>query len=402
MKNQTKNLKYGFTTGTCAAAAATGAYLFLRKILSKQETSINDSFQNISLPIKNQIPVLLPDNKTIDIHYSIIHADYSSVTVEVIKDAGDDPDITNHIPIRVNASYINTSDIKKEDYSIILNSSKLILSSNGGIGIVTKKGLDADFGKWAINSVPRKMILDNLRHNGFENDKNKILKISIEAVNGTEIAKKTLNKMLGVIGGLSILGTSGIVVPYSNAAYIKTIEILIKSLNAEGFNELALVTGNKTKKALLKTCPTLEESQIIRIADFIGASLEAVTKFNFKTVHIACMPGKLYKYACGNYYTHAHKTALDMSLLILELQNFNLPQNIMDKLKSSKSVAEAMTFLNEDTIKKILNILAIKALNNLKKWANNINIKIYVFTSDNEDSKPILQLLDNNKILNTQ
>ena len=377
MKKNKDKLRYGFTTGTSATVAATGAYIYLKKIILKKDIA-----KTLSLPITEKLEVKLPENKKLTINYSIIKIDNNSVTAEVIKDAGDDPDITNNIKIRAKVEFIQKEDIKEEDYIIPLKDSTLIISSHGGIGVVRKKGLDATLGKWAINIVPRKMIIDNLMDYGIDKPKDETLRVSLQAVNGTIIAKKTLNKMLGVTGGISILGTSGIVVPYSNSAYIKTIEILIRSQASEGKDELALVTGNRTKKALLQDCKSLQESDIIRIADFIGASLERISQYNFKKVHIACMPGKLYKYACGIHYTHAHKTALDMTLMIEKLKKYTLPEKTLINIKNSKTVSEIFSFLKPSIINTILVYFTEKALINLQKWSGSKNIILYVYNSE--------------------
>jgi len=364
-----KNLRKGFTTGTTASAAALSAYNFLTGQITEK-----NGMQDVSLPA----------DKTLKIPYRIISSSGGSVISEVIKDAGDDPDITDKIVLRAEVCYADESAAVPEDYIIKCGFGKIILNCSGGIGLVTRPGLDAEQGKWAVNSVPRRMIGLNLESAGF-GGKDEILKVSLSAVNGEKIAEKTLNGMLGVKGGISILGTTGIVVPYSNAAYRDTLKIQFRTLSAEGKREIILATGNRTKQFFLRDFPEFSSAAAVRIGDFIGASMEFTGECGYRKVYIACMAGKLYKYACGLKYTHAHKAALTFDLLLAEMRKMNLSSEIIEKAADCASISEVGGVLDGEIFLRLLKIFASYASDNLKKWNNGVSeIVLYVYSNTGE------------------
>jgi len=299
MKEKYKKLRKGYTTGACAASGAVASYIALKNRIYCNAVKIN--FLNGEL---HSLPV------------EITKCDKNTAVSKVIKDAGDDPDVTDKAVIVVKISNDeNNITILSEDYIELCGKSRLIIRGGEGVGLVTKPGLEVECGKWAINHGPRKMILNNLLKAGFGKNENEFLLIEIIVRDGDKIAEKTLNPMLGVKNGISILGTTGIVEPYSNSAYIRTIEIMIKSVVKLGINEIALTTGSRTLKAVQRDCPTLPDYACIRIGDFIFDSIKTAKCEGVKIVNIGCMPGKLYKYACGIENTHAHKAKLDINIM---------------------------------------------------------------------------------------
>ena len=181
-----KKLRYGFTTGSAATAAAKSAAEFL----------INGNYSE-------NVEIILPNNSKLSIETKVLEKNDNYSICSIIKDAGDDPDITNGIEIFAKVRKIEETEIK--------------IIGGIGVGKVTKKGLAIEIGDWAINPVPRQMIRENLSE--YIKDKNFGLEVEIIVPNGEEIAKRTLNEKLGVIGGISILGTTGIVKPMSEEAY---------------------------------------------------------------------------------------------------------------------------------------------------------------------------------------
>ncbi len=366
MNKAMKNLRQGYTTGACAVAGAVSGWLVLNEH-----------------PEPRQINLIIPHGQQLIIPLSRVERTDAIVETTIIKDAGDDPDVTDKMIIKVRVNYATSADVDSKDYLENCGNGLIIVKGGAGVGMVTRPGLDATVGKWAINSSPRKMLVDNLKHYGF-GDKKCCLSVEITAVNGAAVAKKTLNPMLGVLNGISILGTTGIVVPYSNAAYIKTIEIMIRCAVEEGARELAFTTGSRTKNAVLRDCPTVNEATCIRIGDFIADALRAAAATTLTRVHVACMPGKLYKYACGYEYTHAHRVRLESTLMIEELKLLGVSQDLLDKIVKCDTVGEAAANLTADIYKQLLARLANRAFNYLSKWAGAVEVKLYLYDRNGE------------------
>ena len=231
-------LRTGFSTGACAAAAASAAWLRFRG------TDPGDG-----------IDILFPDGKRRRIDLAGSKAT-EHPSAWVIKDAGDDVDITDKAVIRVSVQKIEGADVLEADHVEKCGKCNIVLRAGDGVGRVTRRGLDVPVGKWAINPVPRRMIIDNLKHLDIDSEDCSLLfEISID--NGAELAGKTLNPTLGIEGGLSILGTTGLVIPCSNKAYIATIKILLRGAAECGCKTAVLVTGGKTHRLARSEFPDL-------------------------------------------------------------------------------------------------------------------------------------------------
>ncbi len=359
MSRQAKKLRQGYTTGACASAGALAAYILL---CGKEKVE--------------SVNLLLPTGKKLEIPVDSIEKN----TAVIIKDAGDDPDVTDKMKICVRVKYSSEADINEEDYVEDCAKGFVIIKGGTGVGLVTRPGLDVPVGKWAVNPVPRKMLVENLKLSGF-GEKLEYLSVEINALNGAELAEKTLNPTLGVKGGISILGTSGIVEPYSNAAYIQTIEIRVRCAAEEDAKEIAFTTGSRSRNSILRDCQKFNEDNCIRIGDFIADSLKAVSAAKIKAVTVACMPGKLYKYACGYEYTHAHKVKLKPDLMLEELKLLGVEKVVLEKIVKCDTVGEAASILDGETYNAMLEKIADKALSNLQKWTAGVNINLYVYSS---------------------
>ena len=363
MKNSThKELRSGFSTGACAAAAATAAWMFLQDGL-----------------LRHTLEVLFPDGKLRAM--SIVDCRLSGnggAEASIIKDGGDDPDVTDGIRLRVVISKIRENEIKPEDFSLDCGGQKLFLRGALGVGKVTRPGLDVLPGKWAVNSGPRRMIRENLERAGYGRQSKAYL-FSIYAENGEAIARKTLNPILGVLGGISILGTSGIVVPYSHAAYIATIKILLEGAKTAGCDTVALATGGRTQRAVSRDFPALPELALVRIGDFIADSLKIVAVQKFNRVIVACMYGKLYKYAQGHTYTHAHTVKLSCENLAEIAREVGGGVDDVERCASSRSVREALEGFSADLQTAVLEFLGHRALQQLETWCPSVKVEIRLY-----------------------
>ena len=361
--NNNTNLKRGFTTGTCSAACAKASWLLLSE--GKKTPTIS---------------VLFPDKikRNISIYqYSLLNG---IAKVSTIKDAGSDPDITHKALIECTMKESDISELNEHDYFFRISNSSLILRGGDGVGLVTRDGLAPLKNKWAINPIPQQMIIDNLIDSGFGSE-NKIYILEIGVENGDLLAKKTLNPLLGIKGGISILGTTGIVEPYSNSAYVETIKILIKSLKRDNVNHIIFTTGSQSRKAAQKIYPGQPEESFIRIGDFISKSLEFAEVNNINKISIACMPGKLFKYANGNKNTHAHSASILIGNIVAfaTKAGIGLTSKEINKIQNCVTVREALKLLPDELVYKNIECWISMALSHFRGWVPNINIEIMVF-----------------------
>jgi len=284
-----KELKYGYTTGACAAAAARGAALMLRE-----------------QRIVDEAEILLPGGKParFKIHGQSL-TDRSS-SCFVVKDAGDDPDVTNGAEIHA------TIDV---EYFV---PHRIDLRGGTGVGRVTKPGLAVAVGEPAINPVPRRMILETVKEVLAMRCMPAAFTITISIPNGAELAKKTLNERLGIIGGLSILGTTGVVKPISTKAWTDTIDCSIDVALASGAEIVILSAGRTSELAAQKFLgirKPLPEETFVMMGDHVGYALCSCKAKEVKRVVIAAQFAKLLKIACGHEQTHVSSSELDLQVL---------------------------------------------------------------------------------------
>ena len=364
-KTEIKKLRTGFTTGACASAAAKAAWL-----------TYNGE------KITDEVSIIFPDKKrrSLPVKTTEMNDKTKTATASVIKDAGDDPDVTHKALITVKISPLPARNITTRDFTADILNSAFVIRGGKGVGLVTRKGLPVPEGKWAINPVPRKMLADNILDCKYKTSGLFLLEISVK--NGEKIAKRTLNSTLGVKGGISILGTSGIVVPYSNKAYLNTVKILMRGAKMEGIRHIALCTGGTTAKAVGKTYPEIPELGIIRIGDFINPALKFASSLGFDKITVACMPGKLLKYAEGHKNTHAHNVKQQFGGLAKFAESLGFSGQTVEKIRGSATVREILDFIKPDPALKMMNELAGKALGNFLNWTGSSNVEIVVFDSD--------------------
>lgn len=358
-QTEQKTLRWGYSTGACAAAVATAAWLRL----TRPETPL-PTIPMLFLDGRERIlPLLEPDEG----HMAAIR-----------KDGGDDPDCTHGAILFGNMRRCSASDARKEDYPLSVGGGTVILRGAAGVGLCTRPGLDCEQGKWAINTGPRRMIAENLHHAGLDAGC-WLLEIGVE--NGEELAKHTLNPLLGVVGGISILGTTGLVRPYSHEAYIETVRICVKSHHIAHGTTMVFCTGGRTKSGAERRLPSLPETAFTCIGDFIAESLAAACEYGMREIVVACMAGKLCKYAAGFENTHAHKVSQDMDLLRAEVRK-HLPgeEALHDALAHSVSVREALLSIPEADRPGILRRLARTALGQFaRRCGENIVLRLLVF-----------------------
>ena len=293
-KNQ-KKMRCGYTTGTCAAAAAKAA---AQMLLSGRKVT--------------EVSVRTPSDITLTLPVCEIQMKAHAVSCAVQKDSGDDPDITNKILIFAEVSYIyNSSNIVNDTAAV---KPQMIVDGGVGIGRITKKGLARPVGAAAINPVPLKMIEAALKETaeafGYEGG----LQTVISAPQGVEIAKKTFNPQLGITGGISILGTSGIVEPMSEQALIDTIRTEMKMHLADGEQTLLITPGNYGQDFLHETLK-IELKRSIKCSNFIGDTIDMGCELGAKGMLFVGHIGKLVKLGAGIMNTHSKMADGRMEIL---------------------------------------------------------------------------------------
>ncbi len=280
-----KALRSGFTTGACAAAAAKGAALLLRD---------GGEVAQVELP--------LPAGFS---HLFALHGqrcEGPSASCYVVKDAGDDPDVTHGVQVHAAVSYVEEAG------------GQVIIEGGVGIGKVTKPGLAVAVGEWAINPVPRRMIDAALREIFPALPEKRGLRVVLSIPDGEERARRTLNERLGIIGGLSILGTTGVVKPISHKAWTDTLDVALDVALASGCRQVVLSTGRSSEKAAQERLGEREEA-FVMMGDHVGYALEACHRRGIVRIVLAVQFAKLVKIACGHGQTHVSSSRLDLSEL---------------------------------------------------------------------------------------
>ena len=369
---KTAEPEIGFTTGTCAAAASLAAtrMLLTQKIVPYVTVTTPKGIK-VFLEIKNQI------------------FSKESATCSVQKFSGTDPDITNGIQVFAKVSRIDRD--KKEE-----GEPKIKITGGKGVGKVTLPGLDQKVGQAAINSVPRKMILEGVRReieNFYSPEKGsrpENLEIEISVPGGEEIAKQTFNPKLGIVDGISILGTSGIVEPMSEQALLDTIQVEINVRKAQGFEVLALVPGNYGAD-FLKAEFDLSVETAVHCSNFVYDSVMMAKNSGFKKILFCGHLGKLVKVAGGIKNTHSKYGDHRMEIISEVAQNL-LPNeqfsSIYKELSACISTEQAVKILDSldeahAARDKVMAEIARRIQKNMVEWSDkSLEIQVIVFTKE--------------------
>ncbi|WNZ30469.1 MAG: cobalamin biosynthesis protein CbiD [Candidatus Bathyarchaeota archaeon] len=336
-------LKYGNTTGAYATAVAKAAVITL---LDKPVDHVG-----IPSPLGIRFEILVKDCKKINDDTSIACA---------IKDAGEDIDATDKIEI--------FAKVKLTD------NGKITISGGKGIGVVTKEGLPIPIGEAAINPTPRKMIKQAIWE---VLPKNKGAEVTIYVPEGETVAKKTQNAKLGIIGGISILGTTGVVRPLSSMAYKSSLVPSLEVALAQKYEQIFLVPGNIGEK-LAKKVFAVPEDGIVQTGDFMGYMLEKAVEKGAKKIVIFGHPGKLVKLAAGIFNTHHKMGDARMEVIAAYAGASGAETNLIQKIVQANTTEEAVKFLEpaklvQQTFDQIAEQVYIRAV---EKTENKAEIKV--------------------------
>lgn len=307
-------LHSGLTTGTCATAAAVAATLRL----IKGETP-------------DEVPVLLPNGETI-----MVAIGYGEGYAYCIKEAGDDPDVTNGLEIRASVEPAESFEIY----------------GGKGVGKFTLPGFDYPPGEAAINKAPREMIRHNLEPLNIDYSP---LTITISVPQGAEIALRTFNPRLGIEGGISIIGVSGIVKPFSEEAFIDSIRKCMTIAKASGSERVVINSGGKSERFVKSLYPNLPQQAFVEYGNYIGETLKIANELGFKYVTLGVMLGKAVKLADGHVDTHSRKTTMDKGFIAQllkesgcdnDINNITLARELWAMIPSDKVNTFASTIIH--------------------------------------------------------
>ena len=345
-----RSLRTGYTTGTCAAAATKAA-------LSALVSGNKLPKVNVSLPKDKHI--------VIDIAW-IKFVDERSVTASVIKDGGDDPDVTNGAEIWSTVSLLESSN-------------KIMIDGGIGVGRVTKPGLGLEIGKAAINPTPLKMINQAIGEILEKQQKNRYgLSILISVPKGEEIAKRTDNPRLGIIGGISILGTTGIVIPYSTASFAASIRQSIDVSIAMGSDSVILTTGGRSEDFARSIFGnSVADHAYIQIGDFIGFSIKQCAIKKIKKAYVIGFIGKLTKMAMGVKQTHVKGSNVDMNFLATLANRCGANKELVKKIKLANTARHVGELIDQSGLSMFYDVLCEEVYNHLSKDSpSDLHIKI--------------------------
>lgn len=285
-----RGTRTGFTTGACAAAAARAA------VLGMVEGRVPDEIESL-LPNGSRVRFAVHDGRSDD----------TSAHAMVIKFAGDDPDCTDGAHLTVDLRLLPGQ------------AGEVTYVAGDGVGTVTMRGLGLEVGGPAINPVPRRNIADNLREAAPALLQEHGIEVTVSVPDGQTMAKKTTNARLGILGGISILGTTGIVKPYSTAAWRASVVQGVQVAATTGHDVVALTTGGRTETfaigALRAERPELPSACFVQMGDFLRYALDEAVAQGIGTVVLAVMVGKLTKIAQGETITHANRSEVDTDLV---------------------------------------------------------------------------------------
>lgn len=344
-----KKLRCGYTTGSCAAAAAQRAAALLL---------------GASLPDHEDIVLTTPKGVTLQLKPQRTEQGEEWASCSIRKDAGDDPDITNGILVYARVSKLAEEVQAAEAVALSTGSkaagslkreaiaaeSRIVITGGDGVGTVTKPGLACAIGEAAINPVPRSMILEQVKAVCDELDYAGSLLVEISVPEGSEIAKRTYNPRLGIVGGISILGTSGIVEPMSEQALIDTIRTEMNVRKAEGAEYLVITPGNYGE-TFLKKYLDKEEIAAVKCSNFIGEALDYAEALKFKGVLLTGHIGKLIKTSAGIMNTHSKYGDARMEILTAHAALAGAPPAALEKLMDCVTTEDAITVLDEAEIR---------------------------------------------------
>lgn len=340
-KNQTK-LRTGYTTGSCAAAAAKAATHML-----------------VSGEVVGEVSLVTPAGIRLYLEVEDIVKENNYVSCAIRKDSGDDPDVTNGILVYARVTFAQDDVVK----------SKVILEAGEGIGRVTQKGLEQSIGDPAINLVPRRMIREAVEEELQKAGIDRGVRVMIWVPDGAEIARKTFNPKLGIEGGISILGTTGIVEPMSEKALTDTIFVEMKVRRENGMDYCYVVPGNYGSDFLHDTLG-YQEDAAVKCSNYVGEVIDDAVRLQMKGILLVGHIGKFIKLAAGIMNTHSRQADGRMEILAAHTAMAGGSRELIRQLMECITTTAALELLEKEGIlKEVMSTVMIKIEEHLKHRA---------------------------------
>ncbi len=352
-----QKLRTGWTTGTCAAAAAKAA---ARALASGEPQARVD----VKLPGKGRQRRVAFDLERCDLGPSWAEA-------VVIKDAGDDPDVTDGAHLTARVSWREEPGLE--------------LDRGDGVGLVTRPGLGLPVGGPAINAVPRRMISYSVEE--VLDPQERGVRVVISVPGGERMAEKTTNARLGIVGGISILGTTGIVRPFSTAAWAASVVQAIGVMGAQGHKNFVLSTGGLTEKAAMRLLPDLEEVNFIEVGDFTGQAIKKAVENGLERCFFVGMAGKISKLAAGVMMTHWTRSKVDNELLAQITMEAGGSTDLVEEVKEANTARHAYELWRSAHLDSAAGLLCKQAAENLAEYAEG-KLEVHVILVDFDTLEP--------------
>lgn len=345
-------LKRGWTTGACATAATKAAFVAL-----------------ITGEFLDPVSIILPKGDTPSFALAMegLHDDFA--TAAIIKDAGDDPDVTHGALI--------IAEVRRLD-----KGAGIQFVAGQGVGTVTRKGLPIEVGNAAINPVPRKLMSDVITEIAEQHGVAADVEISISIPDGEEIAQKTWNPRLGILGGLSILGTTGVVHPFSCSAWIASIHRGVDVARAAGISHVAGSTGSTSEAAVAKF-HKLDEISLMDMGDFVGGLLKYLRHNPVERATIAGGFAKITKLAMGFRDLHSARSQVDFDWMAAQFQLLGANRKLLQQVKGANTALETLNLAQLEQLD-IAGHIAKLALIEAQKIVNNSEVKIDILITDRQ------------------
>ncbi len=368
-----KRLRSGYTTGACAAAAAKAATLF--SLTGRCPAEVEIPFPDGS---RHRFAVLRSEQRCC--------GGEKKYFASIQKDAGDDPDVTNGAEI---GAEIRPGQPENMTACVALEAGSFFLCRGEGVGVVTKPGLPVAVGEPAVNPVPRQMIAAAMAEAKAESGGSGYgpLTVTVSVTNGLELAKKTLNGRLGIVGGLSILGTTGIVRPVSAEAWTATIDTALSVARAAGCDQVVLATGRTSEKGA-QTLLHLPEEAFVMMGDYLQFALSAAAARGFRHIHLAGMWAKLVKAALEIPQTHVRHGALETGQAVSLLAGLGAGEELLAELAGANTARHIHEILQRSGEQELIRAVCCRARDYAEK-VSGLPVTVYLVNSGAQVEKHV-------------
>jgi cobalt-precorrin-5B (C1)-methyltransferase len=345
-----KRLRTGFTTGACAAAAAKAAARALVR----------------GAPM-TEIATTLPNRSRVTFALRRCELQGSRAVASVIKDAGDDPDCTHGAELTATVELCDAPGV--------------VIRGGEGVATVTRPGLGLEVGGPAVNPVPRRNITEMVEEELAGSARQGAV-VTISVPGGEEMAKKTLNARLGLVGGISILGTTGIVQPYSTAAFKASVVQAVDVAAARGQRVLVVTTGGKSEAHAMKLFPELAEEAFIQMGDFVGITLRRCARRGIERAVIVGMIGKLSKMANGKMQTHAAGSEVNLELLASFAAELGAAPAVLEEIRAANTARHVLELCAREGLTGIADLICARVVEHGRRHAPGLAVEAVLIDFD--------------------